>query len=737
MASFTFTSPNGKSYTVNGPDGATQEQAFQVLQKQMDAAQAPNQAKLASIVKDAQTPSAMDALAGGVGGALTDTGRAIKQLVSTTMGGPGAGIAATAENEALDQQEAPALEALKTTHPRLYYGTYAPTSVLSMAPGGEGVGMAARLGTDALPAATSLLGRAAAWAAPKAAQGAAYGAQTPGDTPTNIAAGAALGPAADLAGAGLGKLASAGAKAASGVGDFGAKLFQPDASAQRTVQKIIGASRIGADETPAPAIPGASFTQGGDTLNPGIQSLEQAVRQRVAGNMPNEAVFQSQQRANNDAIHSAINGVEDATVTPDKTSAAAQTALQGARDTLSENESKLWQQIPMSTKVDAANTASAVDSYINKQSVTNQRIIQRSAGDFLDDFKATVSKYADEADGETQVKMPFGEVKDLRSTLGQSIRDAQKSGNSNAVRLLKGLDEKLLGSLGDENALLGVPEPTGNATLDSALVKSSKMDGTVTGQQLGDAYNAARGFTADIHNNYFPRDVQGLLDKDPSKVLDAATSTPDKLDAFLNAASQAPDKGAAATKAVRQYLLNKALSGASMSARGGTKAFINGQTLGKYLTENQAALSKVFSADEMNTLDAAAKGAYRNIATEAASPRLGSTTINNLFKNQNVTTQMIPSVPGQNAVVAKAAASGINKLLGRYSNATELKLRDALLDPSANAKLFQAPASGPSLIDLLKTGAGKLPLPVRTIGKATTDPKAALIRYLLQASPQQ
>lgn len=32
MASFTFTSPEGKSYTVNGPDGATQEQAFSQLQ---------------------------------------------------------------------------------------------------------------------------------------------------------------------------------------------------------------------------------------------------------------------------------------------------------------------------------------------------------------------------------------------------------------------------------------------------------------------------------------------------------------------------------------------------------------------------------------------------------------------------------------------------------------------------------------------------------------------------------
>ena len=35
MPSFTFTSPDGQKYTVNGPDGATQEQAFGMLQQQI------------------------------------------------------------------------------------------------------------------------------------------------------------------------------------------------------------------------------------------------------------------------------------------------------------------------------------------------------------------------------------------------------------------------------------------------------------------------------------------------------------------------------------------------------------------------------------------------------------------------------------------------------------------------------------------------------------------------------
>lgn len=40
MPTFTFTSPEGKKYTVNGPEGATQDQAFQMLQSQIGSAQA-------------------------------------------------------------------------------------------------------------------------------------------------------------------------------------------------------------------------------------------------------------------------------------------------------------------------------------------------------------------------------------------------------------------------------------------------------------------------------------------------------------------------------------------------------------------------------------------------------------------------------------------------------------------------------------------------------------------------
>lgn len=40
MAAFTFTSPDGKNYTVQGPDGATSDQAFAILQQQLKGQQA-------------------------------------------------------------------------------------------------------------------------------------------------------------------------------------------------------------------------------------------------------------------------------------------------------------------------------------------------------------------------------------------------------------------------------------------------------------------------------------------------------------------------------------------------------------------------------------------------------------------------------------------------------------------------------------------------------------------------
>lgn len=727
--------------TIQFPDGMSQQDMAAAIQKNFP--QIHNQQQVKQWTTDAQD-SANPLVPAGA--ALTDTGRALKQLFALGVGAQnGTSMAnytgAKAQNDAADAREQPARDAFQKNHPSEYAGIYAPTSVLSMAPLGEvagGIGRAGVVlgtGIDAGPINPGMMARAAAWAAPKALQGAAYGAQVPGDTPTNIAAGVALGPATEaLIGGGL-----RGIKAIPGVtttiSEFGNKLFKPEATAKNTVQSIINASKAGAPNAPVPNISGVNLTAGGQSMDPGLQSLEQAVRSRAVNGLPNEAVFQANQRANTATVHNTVNSITDSTVTPDKTSTSAYDALQAAKDARRETERGLWSKVPMDTQVDAAKTTSALDGYINKQTVSDQRLIQRTAGDFMDDFKAAAAKYADPE--EEQVKMPFSEIKSLRSSLGDSIRAASdKYGSgSNAVRLLRGMDDKLLSTLGDENALLGVPEPTGISALDSANAKLGKMNGVVTSSDIGNAYNAARRFTAETHNNYFTKDVSGLLDKDPTKVLDAATQTPDKLTAYLNAASQGQDGGASAKDAVRKYLLNDAMTSSSTSARGGLQNFVDGQKLTKYLNDNGGVLSKVFSPDELNKLQATAQSAYRNIASEAASPRVGSNTIQKFLGNKGLSGAMTQGDMG-GGLVAKGATTLRDMILSKYQGATEKYLRDALLNPNdpAMAKLLQAPPTLQSQVALSQY-LSRLKLP--GVVKGAFDPKAIAIRGLLQPIPQK
>ena len=78
MPTFKFTSPDGKRYSVDGPDGATEQEAFQMLQSQLGAGpQVPAPAKpfgqqLNDNIADIPRQAGLTARYGieGVGGAL-------------------------------------------------------------------------------------------------------------------------------------------------------------------------------------------------------------------------------------------------------------------------------------------------------------------------------------------------------------------------------------------------------------------------------------------------------------------------------------------------------------------------------------------------------------------------------------------------------------------------------------------------------------------------------------------
>lgn len=66
MPDFTFTSPEGKQYTVSGPEGATKEQAFGILQQQIKQPQKPEGIVTSGKIKSPEPMGAVQSFATGI-----------------------------------------------------------------------------------------------------------------------------------------------------------------------------------------------------------------------------------------------------------------------------------------------------------------------------------------------------------------------------------------------------------------------------------------------------------------------------------------------------------------------------------------------------------------------------------------------------------------------------------------------------------------------------------------------
>lgn len=80
MPKFTFTAPSGEKFTVNGPDGATQEQAFEILQAQQHAG-APAATKPPGLIQEAVT-GVRNYTLGRVKGAMAPIGAGAQLLAN-------------------------------------------------------------------------------------------------------------------------------------------------------------------------------------------------------------------------------------------------------------------------------------------------------------------------------------------------------------------------------------------------------------------------------------------------------------------------------------------------------------------------------------------------------------------------------------------------------------------------------------------------------------------------------
>lgn len=646
-------------------------------------------------VTQLQTPSTFEQYAVPTGAAITDTGRGLENLAGLATGNPAIAQAMQAINDAKSVSEQPARDYLKANYPGHYYGMYAPTSVLSMAPFGETAASGAAKLFPALEKGAPLLARFANAVPRSALTGAAYGAQMPGNTGENMLAGAALGPLGEGLISGIGKAAVMGTHGYNSLMDMGEKMFQPQQAARKAVTAMIQETRTGGGPRIAPSVPGVSFTASNSSLDPGLQSLERAAQSRNVGGLPNEAVFQSQQRGNMTALNKQFGTLGNIAKAPEESSRDISQALQDTQSALKAQEKNLWGMVPENTPVNIDQTTAALDKHMNGLTMADRATLEKHAGEPIKILRDIAVKYANPE--EDQIMAPFSEIKGVRSmltsaknALGNKMSSAY---NPNAARIVSNFDNKLLSALGNENAF--VPDI----------------------QDLGQNYNAARQFTSDLHTKYLTPDVTDMLYTDPSKVGNVVTSTPDMLDKYLNATSQAPDGGVAAKQAVRNFLARKAFDKAAMSSRGAGMdvPYINGERLNDFVGENKNLLGKVFNPDEIQNFKNIAQDAYRSTASESANPRVGSNTINKYLGNKGMDESIGKKVisKGSQAVTGGAlgslfgpvgasigAASAVagstvkEALLNRFRGQTEKLLRDTLLnanDPEVQAILNAPP----------------------------------------------
>lgn len=215
MPTFEFTSPEGKKYTVNGPDGATEAQAFQILQQQLGT-KPPEQSFAMDPMKDM---SRTERTLAGVGKAFADLGRGAGQL---------AGVVSRDEVAEARKLDAPLMN---TTAGKVgnFAGNVAALAPTALIPGANTVAGAGVIGAGA---------------------GLLQPSTSTSETLTNLALGAAGGAGGQYLANGIARVAGTGGnqltqgqrQAAQGGQALGMRLTPGKASGSTTLQKIEAAA---------------------------------------------------------------------------------------------------------------------------------------------------------------------------------------------------------------------------------------------------------------------------------------------------------------------------------------------------------------------------------------------------------------------------------------------------------------------------------------------------------------
>lgn len=415
MATFEFTAPDGKSYTVEGPQGATQEQAFKILQSQLGEASSAPRSRM-GMLRD-------EALASMPGSVV----RGVKDVIDTgaeylsRLGGSEEAKRVKAMNDAGDADYAAAAENVGAGVPAKVSRVVG--QVAGTAPVGGVLGAGAKaVGLNRLGAALSSGGMTtgAAVAPTIAAKAGDMGIRMAGGGATGYASGGMIDPeAANTAGV-IGALIPPVAKVAGFAGDAVASVVRPFTS--KGQERIAGNALRQFSTNPnalnnlrstAPVVEGSMPTavmSSGDEGLAGLSRTLQSVDPRYAAELSTRSAAQNAARTK--ALEEVAGNTGKMTL--------AQEARSAATDPMREAVLNAAGKLPARPVLDS------IDRLLSKPD--NAGKMAQAA---LNEVRGRIAQFAPE--GQIDARALYAIRKDINDTLGGKLQ-----GEAGNLRLASG-----------------------------------------------------------------------------------------------------------------------------------------------------------------------------------------------------------------------------------------------------------------------------------------------------------
>lgn len=671
MPTFEFTSPEGKTYTVQGPDGATQEQAFQILQSQLGAAPKKESNLAKSALRLATPASAAAALASEEGRsdlktAAMGAARGVKDVIDT-----GAEFLAAGYDRITGNDKANVSSLVTGEKPgeagRVRRMNEAGKAEFAQEYGDSGLASASRiggniaatypvggiLGTGAKLVGATRLGNAlasggmttGATVAPNLlARATDMGIRMAGGAGTGYVSAGLIDPEAANTGATVGALLPPVSAVAGKAGDAVASVVRP--FTRKGQERIAGDALRQFSTNPqalqnlrqaAPVVEGSMPTAvmaAGDEGLSGLSRTLQSVDPRYAAELSSRAA------ANNAARTTALEGVAGNTGKLTLAKEARDAATGPMRESV----------LDAAGKLQARPVLDSIDRLLAKPD--NAGKISQSA---LNEVRNRIAQFA--PDGQIDARALYAIRKDINDTLSGKLQ-----GEAGNLRLASG-------------QLVEVKK-----VIDQAIDQASRAVQMSSSRALMPAgANIERAGAAPLQSAGPRPTWQGYLDEYTQRSI--PINQMEKLDEVL-----------------------KAVSTGTVDQSG--NAILSAAKLNNLLRNQGADLQKVLAPEQIDLLRRLAADLNASQLATNAGKAVGSNTVQNIA-GANVLQQVLGNRLGGSAPAQSVAARLLQLPYGASNRMIQDKLGNALLNPQEAARLMATP-EGNMLMRVLSAG-GELP----------------------------